>query len=92
MSGSFDDQPPESPLPPATGETLAPGWSSPPAAVYGLEQPARCPTCRQEIDQLYVVRMYRARVNFMSSLPRSGRILVCPRCKGVVPGELGAVI
>jgi len=69
-----------------------PGWRAAPAAVYGLEHPVRCPGCGEEIDQLYVVRLYRARVNFMSSLPRSGRLLVCPKCRAVVPGELGAVL
>ncbi len=28
----------------------------------------------------------------MSSLPRSGRLLVCPKCRAVVPGELGVVL
>lgn len=69
-----------------------PGWGAEPAAVYGLEQPVRCPACGVEIDQLFVVRLYRARVNFVSSLPRSGRLLVCPKCRAVVPGELGAVL
>ncbi len=67
------------------------GWTNPPAAIYGLEHPVRCPVCRGEIDQLYVVRLFRAKVNFMSSLPRSGRILVCPKCRAALPGELGAV-
>ncbi|MEZ5313331.1 MAG: hypothetical protein R2862_06560 [Thermoanaerobaculia bacterium] len=46
-------------------------WPVAPAAVYGLEQPLRCPSCEQSIDQIVVVRLFRARVNFMSSLPRS---------------------
>jgi hypothetical protein len=68
------------------------GWQTEPAAVYGLEHPVDCPVCRQEIDRLFVVRLYRARVSFMSSLPRSGRLLVCPNCRSIVPGELGAVL
>ncbi len=68
-----------------------PGWKSSPAAVYGLEHPLRCPACRAEIDQIFVVRLFRSRVSFMSSLPRSGRVLVCPQCRTIVPGELGAV-
>jgi hypothetical protein len=71
---------------------LPPGWSSQPAAVYGLEHPVLCPVCRAEIDSLFVVRLWRARVAFVSSLPRSGRVLVCPKCRSVVPAELGAVI
>ena len=67
-------------------------WKSEPAAVYGLEHPVSCPSCASEIQELYAVRMFRARVNFMSSLPRSGRLLVCPNCRTPLPGELGAVL
>ncbi len=70
---------------------LPAGWHGAPAAVYGLEHSVQCPACRQEIDRLYVVRLYRTRANFVSSLPRSGRLLVCPICRAVLPGELGAV-
>ena len=68
------------------------GWKSSPAAVYGLEHPLSCPACHSEIEQLFVVRLFRARVNFMSSLPRSGRVLACPKCRSILPGELGAVL
>ncbi len=67
-------------------------WTDLAAAIYGLERPIRCPSCREELDHLCVVRLYRLKVNFVSSLPRSGRVLVCPRCQTPVPGELGAVI
>jgi len=73
------------------GDPVPNGWRAAPAAVYGLEHAILCPTCRQEITELFVVRLYRTRVHFVSSLPRSGRVLVCPRCRAVVPGELGAV-
>ncbi|HYH45263.1 MAG TPA: hypothetical protein VEG34_06210 [Thermoanaerobaculia bacterium] len=91
---------PTSPPPSATaaGEDAAadldrPGdWRSSLAAIYSLELPVVCSACRQEIDQLYVVRLYRSKVNFVSSLPRSGRVLVCPKCRTLVPGELGGVL
>jgi len=67
-------------------------WQTALPAIYGLEQPVVCCNCRQEIDKLYVVRLYRAKVNFVSSLPRSGRLLVCPKCRTIVPGELGGVL
>jgi hypothetical protein len=67
-------------------------WKRALPAIYGLEQPVVCCNCRQEIDKLYVVRLYRAKVNFVSSLPRSGRLLVCPHCRTIVPGELGGVL
>ncbi len=75
-----------------TGAPPPPGWKSEPAAVYGLEHPVTCPVCRAEVDELFVVRLFRARVSFVSSLPRSGRVLACPKCRAVVPGELGAVL
>lgn len=67
-------------------------WRSEPAAVYGLEHPVTCPNCKVELDRVYAVRLFRAKVNFMSSLPRSGRVLACPSCRVVLPGELGAVL
>ncbi len=73
-------------------EDTQPVWKSEPAAVYGLEHGIVCPTCRAEIDELWAVRLFRARVNFMSSLPRSGRLLVCPKCRAPISGEMGAVL
>lgn len=67
-------------------------WRDTPAAIYGLEHPVICGHCRQEIHQLYVVRLYRIRANFVSSLPRSGRVIVCPKCRTILPGELGGVL
>lgn len=75
----------------ATASAPPVGWKSPPAGVYGLEQSLRCPACKKEIDELFIIRLVRTRVNFMSSLPRSGRVLACPKCRAVLPGELGAV-
>lgn len=75
----------------ANESALPAGWNSPPAGVYGLEHPLRCPACKSEIDELFIIRLVRTRVNFMSSLPRSGRVLACPKCRSILPGELGAV-
>jgi hypothetical protein len=85
-------------VPRTTGDTVRDAddtqsvWKNEPAAVYGLEHPVSCPACAAEIQELYAIRMFRARVNFMSSLPRSGRLLVCPNCRTPLPGELGAVL
>lgn len=68
------------------------GWKNAPAAVYGLEHPVRCPACGEELAEVFVIRLYRVRVAFMSSLPRSGRMLACPKCRTALPGELGAVL
>lgn len=74
------------------GSVIPKGWRSAPAAVYGLEHPVRCPVCGAELAEVFVVRLYRLRVAFMSSLPRSGRLIVCPHCRAVLSGELGAVL
>jgi len=58
-------------------------------AAYALEKAVRCPTCREEISELRVVRLLRTRVNFTSTLPRRGRVMACPKCAAVLSGELG---
>lgn len=84
----------KSPAKPSSGpdDTLPIDWEHEPAGIYGLEQTVRCPACKRLLDRLVVVRLFRARVNFVSSLPRSGRVLACPSCRAIVPGELGAVL
>ena len=60
-------------------------------AVYQLEGPVVCPSCRSSITTLKVVRMLRTRVNFTSTLPRRGRAVACPECSVVLSAELGAL-
>jgi len=43
---------------------------------------------QQEISSIQVVRLLRTRVNFTSTLPRRGRVLVCPRCRRILSAEL----
>jgi hypothetical protein len=57
-------------------------------AEYTLEYSAKCPGCHQELKTLQVVRLLRMRVNFTSTLPRRGRVLVCPRCRLILSAEL----
>jgi CheY-like chemotaxis protein len=57
-------------------------------AEYSLECPVRCPSCGDTISALKAVRLLRAHVNFTSTLPRRGRLVVCPNCLAVVPAEL----
>jgi DNA-binding response OmpR family regulator len=57
-------------------------------AEYSLECPVRCPTCREILTTVKAVRLLRARVNFTSTLPRRGRLIVCPHCLAVIPAEL----
>ena len=57
-------------------------------AEYTLEYPAKCPCCGSDIDSVKVVRLLRTRVNFTSTLPRRGRVLVCPACQKILSAEL----
>lgn len=57
-------------------------------AVYRLESPVRCPQCGETITTLKAVRLLRTQVNFTSTLPRRGRVLVCPSCLCVASAEL----
>jgi CheY-like chemotaxis protein len=57
-------------------------------AEYTLESPVRCPACGERIGTLKAVRLIRAQVNFTSTLPRRGRIMVCPNCMAAISAEL----
>lgn len=61
-------------------------------AEYALETDARCPTCGKYLETIQVVRMLRTRVNFVSTLPRRGQLLVCGECKTILGGSLGGLI
>lgn len=58
-------------------------------AEYTLEHAVRCSSCREKITTLKAVRVMRSRVNFTSTLPRRGRLVVCPKCLAIMPVELG---
>ena len=57
-------------------------------AEYTLECPIRCPACGKKISAVRAVRLLRSHVNFTSTLPRRGRIVVCPQCMSALPAEL----
>jgi hypothetical protein len=57
-------------------------------AEYTLEYQAGCPKCGQLVKTVKVIRLLRTRVNFVSTLPRYGRILACPLCRAILGGEL----
>jgi CheY-like chemotaxis protein len=67
---------------------LPPSQESKAEAEYTLESPVRCPSCGERITSVKAVRLVRAQVNFTSTLPRRGRVIVCPHCLAVIPGEL----
>jgi hypothetical protein len=60
-------------------------------AVYALERPARCPQCRGLIRMVRVVRLKRTQVTFTSTLPRGGRVILCPECERILSVELAAL-
>jgi len=60
-------------------------------AEYMLETPLKCGCCQQLISSVLIVRLLRVRVNFVSSLPRRGHVMVCPLCQGILSAELGGM-
>ena len=60
-------------------------------AEYALEQPVRCPQCRQEVSTVHVVRLLRSKVNFTSTLPRKGHVVLCSACRAVLSANLGGI-
>ena len=77
MSDSMDTPVPE--------ESRGP---SPFEAEYQLEGPAVCSSCKRDIETVGVIRLLRVRVNFSSTLPRRGYLVVCPRCRATLPADL----
>lgn len=57
-------------------------------AEYSLESPVCCPACGETVSTLKAVRLLRVRVNFTSTLPRRGRVVICPHCCVILPAEL----
>jgi len=57
-------------------------------AEYTLEYNAMCPKCGEMMKTVKVIRLLRTRVNFVSTLPRHGRIIACPSCRAILGGEL----
>lgn len=61
-------------------------------AEFTLESSARCPQCSESIDEVQVVRLLRTKVNFVSTLPRRGQVMICPKCRAILTGSLGGLI
>jgi hypothetical protein len=58
------------------------------SARYVLGRPLSCPHCHEWIREIHIVRLTREHVPFTSTLPRTGRALVCPSCEGLLSAEL----
>jgi uncharacterized protein YbaR (Trm112 family) len=74
----------------ADAEELLGNWNE--VAVYTLELPVRCPSCKEPIRTLRVVRLTRGQVSFTSTLPRHGRAFVCPQCERLLSVELAGIL
>ena len=59
-------------------------------AEYQLESAVKCTQCAQDYETVKVVRLLRKKVNFTSSLPRRGYLVVCPNCHAAVPAVIGS--
>lgn len=60
-------------------------------AEYAMESSLKCPKCSEEISNLYVVRLLRSKVNFTSTLPRKGYVIICSSCRGILSATLGSI-
>lgn len=58
-------------------------------AEYTLESPMGCPGCGRSVETVHVIRLLRTKVNFTSSLPRRGYVVICPKCKVAIPAVVG---
>jgi hypothetical protein len=94
---------PSPPAPPETAETPdeeSEPSSAPPdssadwqgSARYALERSLICPHCHEVMQSIKVIRLVRSQVPFTSTLPRAGRVLLCPSCEGMLSVELSGLI
>jgi hypothetical protein len=65
-------------------------WQS--SATYTLEMAVRCPHCDEAIHTIRIVGMSRSQVAFTSTLPRKGRVAICPECDRILPVELSGML
>lgn len=60
-------------------------------AEYSLESPLQCGQCHKQISTIHVVRLLRGKVNFTSTLPRKGYVMLCPECQTILSANLGGI-
>src|SRR5262245_58111185 len=65
-------------------------WQS--SASYTLDRAVRCPHCNERINSVRIVGLTRSQVAFTSSLPRKGRVIVCPECERILTAELAGLV
>ena len=79
----------ELPTADATG-AIPDEWQS--SATYNLEMAVRCPHCDEAIRTIRIVGLSRSQVAFTSTLPRKGRVAICPECDRILPVELSGIL
>jgi hypothetical protein len=65
-------------------------WQS--TAGYTLDVAVRCPHCNEVIRMIRIVGLTRSQVAFTSTLPRKGRVAICPECDRILPVELSSLM
>jgi hypothetical protein len=85
----FDEDVYDLPTMPGTDDLMI-EWQS--GAAYTLDQPVRCPHCRERINSLRIVGLTRSQVAFTSSLPPKGHVIVCPECERILTAELVGLV
>lgn len=73
-------------------EPIPSEWRASATATYTLEVPVRCPYCDDAIKTIRIVSLTRAQVSFTSTLPRKGRVAICPECDRILPAELSGMM
>jgi hypothetical protein len=76
-------------LPKESAEEIPVEWQR--GAVYTLELAARCPFCLVPIRTVRVLKLKRTQASFTSTVPRGGRVIVCPECDRILSAELTAI-
>ncbi len=73
-----------------SAEAIPAEWRAP--ATYTLEMAVHCPHCDEAIRTIRIVTLTRSQVAFTSTLPRKGRVAVCPECDRILPAELSGLM
>ena len=71
-------------------EAIPAEWQS--TAAYTLDVAVRCPHCDEAIRTIRIVGLSRSQVAFTSTLPRKGRVAICPECDRILPVELSGMM
>ena len=75
---------------PEAAQSIPAEWQS--TAAYTLDVAVRCPHCDEAISTIRIVGLTRSQVAFTSTLPRKGRVAICPECDRILPVELSSLM